>query len=303
MTLKALYKNAPVFAQLLMLLAVACFCLLIASMASSLLVFLKFGFSADIQAIQQNIVYYPDLLRGIQFLQVLGLFIFPAIICACLFSDNYKEYLRIDCPVYFPVAVWTSVSIVAVIPFLNFTYYFNQQMVLPEALKSLEIHLQEMEQTAAQLTEAMLATDSFGGQVFSVFLVCVLAATGEEFMFRGLLQNLFERFIHNSHIVIWTVAVLFSTFHLQFYGFVPRLLLGAYLGYLLYYTKTIWIPVLAHCVNNLFSVVSYYVFRDNPQRMQEVDAIGTGTTWWLSAVSLALFVFCFIQIRKTRIRS
>jgi membrane protease YdiL (CAAX protease family) len=298
MAFKALYKDFPVFAQFVMLLAVAGFCLIIASIVGSLLIFLKFGVSVDIQEIQQHIAYYPDLLKGIQFLQLLGLFIFPSIICAKFFSDNYKEYLHAGNPIYFPVAVWTVVSIVAVVPFLNFTYHFNQQMALPEALKGLESRLQEMEQAAAQLSEVMLSVDNFGGLLFNVLLICVLTSVGEEFMFRGVLQNLFGRFIRNSHIVIWTVALLFSAFHLQFYGFVPRLLLGAYLGYLLHYTKTIWIPVLAHSVNNLFGVATYYMFRDNPQRIQEIDAIGTEATWWLSIASLALFVFCFRQIAR-----
>jgi membrane protease YdiL (CAAX protease family) len=298
MAFKAFYKNLPVFAQFLMLLAVACFCLIIASMAGSLLIFLKFGFTVDIQEIQKNIMYYPDLLKGIQFLQVLGFFIFPAIICAGLFSDNYKEYLHADNPVYLPVAVWTFMSIIVVIPFLNFIYYFNQQMVLPAALSGLENRLQEMEQGAAQLTEAMLSADNFGGLIFNVVLVCVLTAIGEEFMFRGVLQNLFGRVIRNSHAVIWTVAVLFSAFHLQFYGFLPRLLLGAYMGYLLYYTKTIWMPVLAHFTNNLSGVTTYYLFQNDPQQMHAMDALGTGSTEWLSVVSLVLFVFCFGQIRK-----
>jgi membrane protease YdiL (CAAX protease family) len=302
MAFKALYKDFPVFAQFLMLLAVAGFCLMIASIAGSLLIFIRFGFSVDIQEIQANIAYYPDLLKGIQFLQVLGLFIFPSIICAKLFSDNYKKYLHTSAPIYLPVAVWTVVSIVAAIPFLNFTYHINQQMVFPVALEGLETLLQKMEESGAQLSEAMLSVDNFGGLLFNVLLICVLTAVGEEFMFRGLLQNLFGQFIRHSHVVIWTVALLFSAFHLQFYGFVPRLLLGAYLGYLLHYTKTIWIPVLAHFVNNLFGVVTYYVFRDNLQRMQEMDAIGTGATWWLSIVSLALFVFCFRQIAQRRVK-
>ncbi|MDR2086316.1 MAG: CPBP family intramembrane metalloprotease [Dysgonamonadaceae bacterium] len=291
------FKNASVFAQFLTLLAVIALSRIIALMAGSLLILVKFGFSVDILEIQQHIADYPDMLRGIQFLQELGVFIFPAVICAGLFSDNYKEYLHIDSPVYFPVVVWTSVSIISVIPFLNFTYYFNRQMVLPEALKGLEVHLQEMEQSAAQLTEAMLATDNWEVQIFNIILMCVLAAVGEEFMFRGMLQNLFGRFVRNPHIVIWTVAVLFSAFHLQFYGFVPRLLLGAYLGYLLYYTKTIWIPVVAHFVNNLFGVLSYYVFQDDPQRMQEIDTVGTGATEWVAIVSLVVFIFCFRQIK------
>jgi membrane protease YdiL (CAAX protease family) len=118
-------------------------------------------------------------------------------------------------------------------------------------------------------------------------------------MFRGLLQTFFGRMISNPHVLIWIVAFLFSAMHLQFYGFITRLLLGAWLGYLMYYTKTIWIPVLAHITNNFAVIAAHYLLQNNPEESQKLDALGTGATLWLSAVSFVLFYLCFIQIRKS----
>jgi len=300
MFLKAAFKNAPVYAQLIMILAIIALCTIFAIFLVSILIISKVGISPEaILEAQQNILDYPELLQGSLFLQTLGVFLFPSIICAWLFSDNYKEYLSIEQPVNLSVAFWTIISIIVAVPFLNLTYYFNQQMTFPEAFGWLENWMKEMESANAKSLEIILDTKNITTIVFNILIICVMAGISEEFMFRGLLQKCFSKVIINPHVLIWTIAILFSAIHFQFYGFITRMLLGAWLGYLMYYTKTIWIPVLAHFTNNMLGTGAYYIFRDNPEKIQELDAYGTGTTWWLSIVSLALFFFCFTKIKKT----
>jgi membrane protease YdiL (CAAX protease family) len=299
MFLKAAFKNSSVFVQLLMLLTVSFFCLMVSSFISAFFVFSKLGISPEVVIeIQQNINAHPDLLREMQFLQVLGVFIFPPIICAWLFSDNYKEYLHIENPIHLPIAFWVFISMIVFVPFINFTSNLNQQMVFPETLKGLETWMKEMEEALGQQLEAMLFTHNIWVIIFNILVVCVLTGIGEEFMFRGLLQTMFGRIFKNTHVLVWAIAILFSTIHFQFYGFLPRLILGAYLGYLMYYTKTIWIPALAHFTTNLCSLSTLYIFQDSPEKMQQAEAIGTGSTGWLALASLALFAFCFRQIKK-----
>ena len=302
MFLKASFKNTPVFVQLVMLSAMIFFGMFFSGFLLALLIVFKVGFSPEaLMNLQQHlsdIFKDPDLMRGMQFFQTLGIFLFPAIICAWLFSDNYKDYLHVDQPIHLPVAVWTVISMVVAIPFLNMTYNLNQQMVFPEALKGLETWMKESEDAAEQLTNLMLDTKNIPTIVFNFLAICVVAAICEEFMFRGLLQTLFGRVFRNPHVLIWVIAILFSAVHLQFYGFITRMLLGAWLGYLMYYTKTIWIPVLAHFTNNFFTVAVYYLFQNTPDVTEKMDTIGSGSTLWLSAVSLALFSFCFLQIKK-----
>ena len=303
MFLKAAFKDTPVFAQLLMLLIVIASCTFFTMFFASILIVFKVGINPEVmKEIQQNLFDYPDLIRGTQFLQTVGIILCPAVICAWLFSDNYKEYLGIDRPFYISTAFWTIISMIVILPFLNWTYLLNQQIVLPEALKGIEIWMKESESTASRITELILNTKNVPTIVFNILAICVVAAICEEFLFRGLLQTFFGRMIRNPHVLIWTVAILFSAIHLQFYGFITRMLLGAWLGYLMYYTKAIWIPVLAHFTNNFMSVGFYYVFQDTPEEIQKIDAIGTGSTAWLSVASLALFFFCFIQIRKSTLQ-
>jgi len=299
MFFKAAFKNASIYIQFLMIFIVVAFCMMFAAFLVSLLIISKIGISPEvIKEVQQNLLEYPDIIRETQFLQMLGLFLFPAIICAWLFSDNYKEYLQIENPIKISVAVWTVISMIVAIPFLNLTYSINQQMVFPEALKGLETLIKEMEEANAQMLEIILNTKNISTIIFNILIVCVIAGVSEEFMFRGLLQKLFGKVVKNHHILIWIIAILFSSIHFQFYGFITRLLLGAYLGYLMYYTKTIWIPVLAHFINNLVSIGAYYLFQDAPDKVKEIDALGTGGTWWISVASIALFLFCLSKIKK-----
>ncbi|MDR3338695.1 MAG: CPBP family intramembrane metalloprotease [Candidatus Symbiothrix sp.] len=299
MFLKAAFKDSPIMIQLLMLLAVIFFCFIACLFLASILILVKVGISPEaIREIQLNINNYPELLRITSFFQVLGVFIFPSVICAWLFSDNYKDYLHIESPIYLPSILWVIAGSLLFIPFINFTASINQQMVFPEALKGLEKWIMEMETNNNQLITLMLTTKSPQIILFNVLVICVLTGIGEEFMFRGLLQTVFGRFFKNSHVLIWVIAIIFSAIHFQFYGFIPRLLLGAYLGYLMYFTKTIWIPVLAHFTNNFFSLAVFYIFQDTPEKSQEIDAFGTGSTWWLAVASLALFTLCFRQIKR-----
>jgi membrane protease YdiL (CAAX protease family) len=298
MFLKGAFKDSSVFVQLLMFIVVVAAGFTAANILGSVLVLMKFGVSLKVlQDVMQNLVNYPGLMRELQFLQVLGMFIFPAIICAWLFSDNYKDYLQVDAPICFPVMGLTVLSVLVAIPFLNLTYWMNQQMVFPEYLKSLEEWMRYTEENANKALEKMLYVKSIWDFVLNILIICVLTGIGEEFIFRGILQNIFGKIVRNHHAVIWIVAIIFSTIHFQFYGFVPRMLLGAYLGYLLYYTKNIWVPVLAHFTNNCFSVVYYFIFQDNPERIEDANTIGYGSTLWLSVVSLALFIFIFRQIK------
>ena len=299
MFLKASFKNAPIVVQILMLLAVVSACTLFVMPIIMLLTVVKVGVSPEIlKDIQQNLFNYPELMRGGQFIQTLGVFLLPAIICGWLFSDNYKEYLHADQPIHIPVAVWAVIGMIVVIPFINWTHSINQQMAFPEAFKGLETWMKDAEDANTRMLESMLDTKSISAIVLNFLIVCVIAAICEEFMFRGLLQSLFGRIFRNPHVLIWIVAILFSAIHLQFYGFIPRLFLGAWLGYLVYYTKSIWIPVLAHFTNNFYSVALYYVFQNTPDEIDKIDTIGTGATWWLAVVSLALFLFCFTQLKK-----
>jgi len=113
-----------------------------------------------------------------------------------------------------------------------------------------------MDEQAERLTKLLLSDSSAGRMAVNLFVIALIPAFVEEFMFRGWLQRRLEGMM-NYHAAVWVTALVFSLIHLQMSGCIPRLLLGAMLGYSYHYTKTLWGSVLMHFVNNAFAVITF----------------------------------------------
>jgi membrane protease YdiL (CAAX protease family) len=138
---------------------------------------------------------------------------------------------------------------------------WNAEMSFPEFAKGFENWARAREDTAAELTKVLTNFGSIGELTFAVIIIAVLPAIGEELVFRGLIQNELYRGTRNIHASIWVAAFLFSAIHFQFFGFVPRLLLGALFGYLYYWSGSLSFAIFAHFVNNAVSVVALYLYQ------------------------------------------
>ncbi len=115
-----------------------------------------------------------------------------------------------------------------------------------------------MEGNAEKLTLAFLKMDSPLDLMLNILIVALLPAIGEELLFRGCLQQLLVEWTKKPHLSIFIAAALFSAIHFQFLGFVPRMLIGAFLGYLFYWSGNLWYAIIGHFVNNALQVVGYY---------------------------------------------
>ena len=157
--------------------------------------------------------------------------------------------------------------------------------------------MKNTEEMAAELTEAFLKVDGVSGLVFNLFMIAFLPAIGEEFFFRGVVQRIFTRMTRNHHSGIWISAILFSAIHMQFYGFLPRMLLGVLFGYLLVWSGTIWLPVVAHFFNNAFAVIAMY-FIGKGMINPEIENIGSSSgSYYLAAISLGFIFLIMWQIK------
>ena len=185
---------------------------------------------------------------------------------------------------------------VASLPVISMLAEWNKGIELPQFLSSMEDVLQKMEESARELTDRFLNTSSVGMMFVNLFVMALLPAVCEEMMFRGWLQRRLHVSV-NIHVAIWVSAFVFSTIHFQFYGFVPRMLIGAALGYLYCYTGSLWAPIVAHFTNNAAAVVVAFLSY-NKLVSTDFDVIGTGDTWYLSVVSVALCVALLFKLRR-----
>ncbi|MFT6940038.1 MAG: membrane protease YdiL (CAAX protease family) [Cyclobacteriaceae bacterium] len=136
---------------------------------------------------------------------------------------------------------------------------WNMNIQLPESMRAMEVLMQDMEEQLKLLTEHLIVFDSFGHFLLGLAVIAVLPGIGEELLFRGLFQNIFHKAFGNPHVAIWLAAIIFGVFHFQFYGLVPRILLGALFGYLYYYSGHLGYAMFAHFVNNGSMILVAYL--------------------------------------------
>jgi uncharacterized protein len=161
-----------------------------------------------------------------------------------------------------PAYVWGLVLLVVLVsmPFNSLIIDWNGDMTFPEALQGLETWMRDKEDQLAELTTYLTRFDSPPQLVIALLVIGILPAMGEEVLFRGVIQRKLAEEWVNMHVAIWVAAALFSAIHVQFYGFFPRMLLGALFGYLYYWTGSLWVAIFAHFVNNGFMVVMLYLY-------------------------------------------
>ena len=272
------------------------------------LIFVMFSLTVLVIALvtQGNPLSDINTLKWIQLLQTISLFLLPSLILAYLCAKAPWNWLQLDNKVNWKVLLWAIGIMLVALPAINLMSHWNQQMVLPTWLSGVEEWMKAKEAEAEWLTKQFMSVTTISGLLVNLLLMAVLPALSEEITFRGVLQRLlnFQLSTFNSHLAIWLTAIIFSAIHMQFYGFVPRMLMGALFGYMLVWTGSLWVPMLMHFVNNGMAVLLYFIANRAHWDMDKVDAIGTGNTLWLGIVSLVLTVVGIYMFRRsTTIRS
>jgi membrane protease YdiL (CAAX protease family) len=239
-------------------------------------------------------------LKWVQLFQSMALFLLPPLCMAYLWTQEPMKWLKMDKCQRPGVSLMAILIMLLALPAINLIGHINQQMVLPSFLEPLEQWLKMHEETAGQLTEQFLHVDTYGGLVINILLMAVLPAVAEELSFRGVLMNLFPaKGDRVPHVAIWCTAILFSAVHMQFYGFLPRMLMGALFGYALVWTGNLWVPILMHFTNNAMAVLLYFVSMRMNWDMKMIDAIGTNDTLWLGVVSLVITLVGIYAFRRS----
>ena len=134
------------------------------------------------------------------------------------------------------LAVISVLIMVAALPLINVMAWLNEGVALPESMAGFEQILAEMEESAQKLTMAIAGTTSVPVLLINILIIALLPALGEEMIFRGLLLPILRKWTGNAHVAVWVSAILFSAHHLQFYGILPRLVLGELIGYIFGWT-------------------------------------------------------------------
>lgn len=286
MEIKGIFKESGVGTRLLLLVVISLLLALAGGLLTSLLV------GSDLSEL--------PAIRAAQSIQSIALFLFPPFVLAFLLSLRPFEFLQLNKIPPISGSLLTIMLMLVLIPGINLLGDLNGLIRLPDALNGLEQELQALEARAEAMTERLLAVDSIQGLLLNLALIAVLPALAEELFFRASLQ----RILHDklgAHAAVWITAIVFSAIHFQFYGFIPRVLLGALMGYLLVWSGNLWIPILAHFVNNAMAVLFYY-FKAKEMTTIDLEQIGglSSYYWGLASLVAAVIVIAFIFRRSRR---
>lgn len=229
-------------------------------------------------------------------LAVLGInqgftFLLPSVLFVLAFhAARPLRFLHLDRGPSGQQAFWALLMTLAAFPIAQLLLKLNQLIPIGNQAAA-------MEARAARLTEALLQMDGLPALLGTLLVVAVLPAIGEELVFRGILQRYLDRY--GAHLAIWSAALLFSAFHMQFAGFLPRLFLGALMGYLLHWSGSLWLPIFAHLLNNGAQILAVYVAQ---QRGALDDLLSEATPtlpWWGFAMAIAVFAAAAYRLRRT----
>ena len=230
-----------------------------------------------------------ELIRCILFVNQIFSFLLPSILFGYLFykKEMWNSFYLNKAPIL-KNAIIAICLLAASYPLVILSYKANMALPLPEWISSLE-------QSTVDTLMKVLTMDTPAVFLMNLILIAVLPAIGEELMFRGVLQNQLAKWIKNEHLGIFLASTIFSAIHLQFEGFLPRLALGMVLGYLYFWTRNLWIPIIVHFLNNATQVVAIYTGN------QQVSDINGGSIpeihWSTYPISIILIMFLYKFLR------
>lgn len=305
----SLFGNRKPWLSLISLLLIA-FGGLIVGQFVAIMIVTKLYHLSFIQVMEMvtNISEYPDYKVAIYILQ--GLSAVFAFILAPWFFLRFIEKKRFSVLSpnkrieLLPVTLALLISIVFMA--VNFKFAeWNAQMVFPEFLRDVETWMRLQEDKLEEATYFLTTINNPLELVMAMVVIAIIPAIGEELLFRGLIQNQLLSWTRNTHWAVWLTAILFSAIHIQFYGFVPRMLLGVLFGYMYLWSGNLLYPILAHFANNGFQIAMLYLYSSD---LTEFNIDDTSTVPWpvfftSALISLVLILYYRHHFSKSSLKT
>ena len=217
----------------------------------------------------------PARLRIATVVQDLFMFVLPAVATAFFITRRPADFLLLRRVPGLSKGVLTVCIVLASLPAIEWLVAWNAGLTLPQSMSGIEEWMRQAESQAGEFTSTLIGGHGWSSFIVALLIVGVLAAFSEELFFRGTLQRLFSTAGVNVHIAVWLTAIVFSAIHMQFFGFFPRLVLGALFGYIVAWTGCVWLGMLAHFVNN--AIAAWALVFNTPAAGAELAAANAAT--------------------------
>jgi uncharacterized protein len=228
--------------------------------------------------------------------QDISFFIVPAVIILAKLNPEHETGI-----LNFRAVSINEVILVTILAFCSFPVtslagQLNSGMVLPDWLSGVEEWMKEKEDYANHLLDLIMTPDTLTGMWLNILIIALLPAISEELIFRGVFQKIFQRLFKSGHLAVCFTSFLFSAIHFQFYGFLPRFILGLIFGYLFLWSSNLWLPVIAHFINNAIPTAGAYI--KGWETINEPSAAGLGKQITVVLVSLTIGIIVLAWFRQ-----
>lgn len=232
-------------------------------------------------------------------LQCVLAFCLPAWLAARFACNEPWRFLGVSTPVSVRPFFGVVIVYILALPAMNQLIAWNEAIHFPEWASGLESTLRGWEEANGAIAEKVLASDGIISMLTGILVVGMLTGFSEELFFRGAMQKIFQDSGIMPGLAVWSAAVIFSAVHFQFFGFFPRMLMGAFFGYLLLWTGSLWPGVFAHALNNSIVVVGAWIAgSDSLVTVDSFGIAGEGEVPWGAITSFAATAIFFWQFRK-----
>ena len=173
---------------------------------------------------------------------------------------------------------------------------WNKSISFPSFMSSFESWALLKEKQLESLTLYLVSFENNFEYLIGIIAIAIIPGFCEEYFFRGVLQKNLKLLLKNAHIAILLSSLLFSAFHLQFYGFFPRFFLGVFFGYLFYWSGSLMYPVIAHALNNFLSLTVFYA-ASSGLFGEDIDvSVNSSPEIPLALIAFSIIIFIFLVV-------
>ena len=295
----AYLKTRPAWIQLMIFISMAFGIFIAVSMAGVMILSWQTGINVMEMGDPANWDFNdPSLLgfiRGMLVIQFVGLFLLPSIVFAYFADSRPMEFLGLKKPVKSFYYLAGALALVVSLPLVDWLGAINREVVFPDAMRD---WLVKSEDDAARQIEFLLSRNTTTDLLINLVVVAVFAGVGEELLFRGVLQRLLIKIFKSPMAGIIVVAFVFSAIHFQFFGFLPRFVLGVVLGLIYWYSGSLWPAIIAHFVYDAVAVIAVHF---NPELLSNTEAtLFTDHINWIYAIISLLLMGAIIWYMKVQ---
>lgn len=217
-------------------------------------------FSADYASMDSNII---NALKFFNIFITIGTFLIPALIMPQILRRNTSEYLTLNKLVEWKLLLYIITLFAAIYPFLEWSLSMNQGIQFPSFMEEIGNKMRLQDEAMQVLTLRFMQMSNVRDLIINLIVIAFIPAFIEELFFRGMIQTIAQKWLKNIHVSIIFTAIFFSAIHMQFLGIVPRAILGLILGYLFFWTGSIWSSIFFHFLNNATAVVLVFLSQQN----------------------------------------